>query len=63
MGEFYARTPLASHLDKEFEKIPESGSELAEKVNSIAMEIKNTRDEKKKQKLFTFKVQLQQILN
>lgn len=51
MDKFYDRPPLFSRLGKEFKNIPESGSELSDKVDKIVVEIKNTRDEKKKQKM------------
>lgn len=51
MDKFYDRPPLSSRLDEEFEKIPESGFKLAEKVNSIVTEIKNTQNKKEKQKM------------
>src|SRR3989344_82836 len=51
MSEFHERTPLSVRLDEEYRKIPESGPELAKKVNDMVTEIKKTKDGKKKQEM------------
>ena len=51
MGEFNGRPPLFIKLSAEHDKIPESGAELADKVDKMVVEIKNTKDKKEKQKM------------
>lgn len=51
MNEFRNQSPLFAQLRGEFNKITESGAKLSDKVDKLVMEIKNTADEKKKQKM------------
>lgn len=50
MSKFYEQSPLSGKLKKEFEKIPERGGDLSDKVDGIVVEIQNVEDEKEKQK-------------
>lgn len=51
MSKFYERPPLFSHLNKEFKKVSEFGSELSDKVDKIVVGIKSAENKKEKQKM------------
>ena len=46
MGKFYEQSPLSAKLSKEFDKVPERGLELADKVDKIVLEIQNSKNDK-----------------